>query len=93
MRASVRDTPTHVDNSGVWRHRLRDGTLINVEITSHELVFMGRRARLVCPIDVTQRVHAEQALRESEALLQRAQNLARLAHVVTRPDGLQWARD
>jgi PAS domain S-box-containing protein len=87
VRANVRDTPANVYNSGVWRHRLRDGTLINVEITSHELVFMERRARLVCPIDVTQRVHAEQALRESEALLQRAQNLARLAHVVTAPDG------
>jgi PAS domain S-box-containing protein len=87
VRASVRDTPADVYNSGVWRHRLRDGTLINVEITSHELTFMGRRARLVCPIDVTQRVRAERALRESEALLQRAQTLARLAHAVTGPDG------
>jgi PAS domain S-box-containing protein len=87
VRASVRDTPPGVYNSGVWRHRLRDGSLINVEITSHELTFMGRRGRLVCPIDVTQRVRAERALRESEALLQRAQNLARLAHAVTGPDG------
>jgi PAS domain S-box-containing protein len=87
VRASVRDTPAGVYNSGVWRHRLRDGTLINVEITSHELTFMGRRARLVCPIDVTQRVRAERALRESEALLQRAQHIARLAHAVTGPDG------
>jgi PAS domain S-box-containing protein len=87
VRASVRDTRPTADNSGVWRHRLRDGSLINVEITSHEITFLGRRARLVCPIDVTQRVHAEQALRESEALLQRAQNLARLVHVVTAPDG------
>jgi PAS domain S-box-containing protein len=87
VRASVRDTPPRSDNSGVWRHRLRDGTLINVEITSHEIVFLGRLARLVCPVDVTQRVHAEQALRESETLLRRAQGLARLAHVVTGPDG------
>jgi PAS domain S-box-containing protein len=83
----VRDTPSDVFYSGVWRHRLRDGTLIDVEITSHELEFMGRRARFVCPIDVTQRVAAEAALRESEALLQRAQGLARLAHAVSRPDG------
>jgi PAS domain S-box-containing protein len=87
VRASVRDTPSDVYYSGVWRHRLRDGTLIDVEITSHELQFLGRRARFVCPIDVTQRVAAEAALRESEALLRRAQGLARLAHAVSRPDG------
>jgi PAS domain S-box-containing protein len=87
VRASVRDTPSDVYYSGIWRHRLRDGTLIDVEITSHELVFMGRRARFVCPIDVTQRVAAESALRDSEALLRRAQGLARLAHAVSRPDG------
>jgi PAS domain S-box-containing protein len=87
VRASVRDTPPEVFNSGIWRHRLRDGTVIDVEITSHELQFLGRRARFVCPIDVTQRFAAEAALRESEALLRRAQALARLAHAVSRPDG------
>ncbi|HEX6706790.1 MAG TPA: ATP-binding protein [Albitalea sp.] len=87
VEASVRDTPRHTFNSGVWRHRLKDGTLINVEITSHEMVYLGRRTRFVCPIDVTQRVRAEAALRESEAGLRRAQSMARLGHVITRPDG------
>jgi PAS domain S-box-containing protein len=77
----------HSPGSGVWRHRLKDGTLINVEVTSHEVTCMGRRARFVCPIDVTQRVRAEAALREREAGLRRAQSMARLAHVITGPDG------
>jgi diguanylate cyclase (GGDEF)-like protein/PAS domain S-box-containing protein len=84
---SVRTTPQHGYNSGFWRHRLKDGTLIDVEITSHEMDYEGRRARFVCPIDVTQRLHAEAALREREAALHKAQVLARLGHVVTRADG------
>ena len=65
VEASVRETATDVWSSGVWRHRLKDGTLINVEITSHEMLYQGRRTRCVCPIDVTQRVRAEAALREA----------------------------
>ncbi|MFL6663204.1 MAG: ATP-binding protein [Rhizobacter sp.] len=87
VEASVRETARDVWSSGVWRHRLKDGTLINVEITSHEMLYQGRRTRCVCPIDVTQRVRAEAALREREAGLRRAQALARLSHVVTGADG------
>ena len=86
VEESVRTTSIG-HSSGLWRHRLKDGTLIDVEITSHEIEYEGRRARFVCPIDVTQRLRAETALREREAALHRAQVLARLGHVVTRPDG------
>ena len=84
---SVRLTPPEVFNSGVWRHRLRDGRLIYVEITSHEMPYRGRLARFVAPLDVTKRVQAEAALREREAGLRRAQVMAKLSHVVARSDG------
>ena len=87
MEASVRSTPPQVFNSGLWRHRLKDGSLINVEITSHEMSFQGRKTRFVCPIDVTQRVRTEHALREREAALRRAQGLARLAHAISDSTG------
>ncbi len=87
LAESVRTQPKDVFNAGIWRHRLKDGTFISVEVTSHELEFMGRRTRFVCPIDVTQRVRAETALREREAALRRAQGLARLGHAVSGPDG------
>src|SRR5438105_2960649 len=61
VEESVRSTPPETFNSGVWRHRLKDGTIINVEITSHEMFYRGRRTRFVCPIDVTQRVRADAA--------------------------------
>jgi PAS domain S-box-containing protein len=85
--ASVRETPPDVFNSGIWRHRLRDGRVIDVEVTSHEMTYMGRATRFVCPIDVTERMRAEKKLRRREAALRRAQAVARLAHLVTGPDG------
>ncbi len=93
--ASVRETPADVFNSGLWRHRLRDGSVIDVEVTSHEMRYMGRATRFVCPIDVTERVRAEAALRTRETALRRAQAVARLAHLVTGPDGglVDWSEN
>lgn len=71
VQASVRDTPTEVWNSGVWRHRLKSGEVIWVEITSHEMRFMGRATRFVCPIDVTQRLQAQRAAQELTEELER----------------------
>ncbi|HUP91822.1 MAG TPA: EAL domain-containing protein [Solimonas sp.] len=44
---------------GVWRHRRRDGSLIDVEISSDKIAFDGRAARLVLAHDVTERRRAE----------------------------------
>jgi PAS domain-containing protein len=40
------DTPTF-DRTGPWRHRLKDGTIIQVLSTSHSVKFGDRDARLV----------------------------------------------
>ena len=55
--------------AGVWRHRLKDGSLIFVEIVAFEFLADGRPARMVLAIDITERCRTEMALRESEALL------------------------
>jgi PAS domain S-box-containing protein len=47
--------------SGRWRHRLKSGDVIDVEITSHTLTFGGRSASLVTAQDVTDRTRAESA--------------------------------
>ena len=52
--------------AGEWRHRKKDGTVINVEITSSRLTFGGRAAEFVLVLDVTERNKAETALRISE---------------------------
>jgi PAS domain S-box-containing protein len=55
-----------LDRAGECRHRKKDGTIINVEITSHQLDFAGRRSEFVLANDVTERKLAEKALRDSE---------------------------
>ncbi len=55
-----------IRGAGVWRHRKKDGNLIDVEITSHPIVYGGREARLVVATDITQRKRAEEELRQSE---------------------------
>jgi diguanylate cyclase (GGDEF)-like protein/PAS domain S-box-containing protein len=44
------------------RHRKQDGTIIDVEITAHNVQFQGKRARLVLANDVTERVRVEERL-------------------------------
>jgi PAS domain S-box-containing protein len=52
---------------GTWRHRRKDGTEFDAQISSHDHLFDGRAARMVIALDVTERVEAEQALGVSEA--------------------------
>jgi PAS domain S-box-containing protein len=61
-------------SSGVWRHRKKDGTLIDVEIVSHEILFWGRHAELVLANDVTDRKRAEAELQELSARLIHSQD-------------------
>jgi PAS domain S-box-containing protein len=62
----LRSKTPDLDRAGIWRHRKKDGTVIDVEITSHRLEFDGRPAELVLANDITERMQAEKALRVSE---------------------------
>jgi PAS domain S-box-containing protein len=62
----VRSSCSDLDRAGVWTHRKKDGTIIDVEITAHRLEFAGRPAELVLANDITERQRAEAALRLSE---------------------------
>lgn len=52
-----------------WKHLKKNGTVIDVETRSHEIIFEGRRARLVLANDVTDRLRAETQIRNSESRL------------------------
>ena len=58
-----------MDEAGIWRHRKRDGTVIDVEIVSHTLLYEGRKAELVLALDITERKRAMEALHASEQKL------------------------
>jgi diguanylate cyclase (GGDEF)-like protein/PAS domain S-box-containing protein len=49
--------------SGAWSHQLKDGRRIDVEVSSHQLSFLGRVAVLAAIQDVTRRNRLEAELR------------------------------
>ncbi|MDQ6786415.1 MAG: PAS domain S-box protein [Acidobacteriota bacterium] len=48
------------------RHRKKNGSILDVEITSHTLFFMNRLSQIVLVNDVTERNRAEKLVRQSE---------------------------
>ncbi|GIK72436.1 MAG: hypothetical protein BroJett021_14240 [Chloroflexota bacterium] len=87
LMQNIANETSVIQNSTGWRHRLKDGRLIDVEITSHVLNFEGRPARWVMVNDVTERKRAEATLRLQSAALEAAAN----AIVITDVNGaIQW---
>ena len=55
-------------DSGVWKHRKKDGTIIDVEVVSHPILFGQRRARFVLITDITARRKLEEELVKAQKL-------------------------
>jgi two-component system cell cycle sensor histidine kinase/response regulator CckA len=51
-----------------WVHRRKDGTLLDVELTSQSIGIRGRNARLVNVQDVTERKRLEEQLRQTQKM-------------------------
>jgi len=58
-----------LEQSDGWRHRLKDGTIIHVEITSHTIEVDGHESALVLAQDVTARKQAEAQLERNNYIL------------------------
>jgi len=70
---------TGVIFAGVWDHKKKDGTIIKVNIITHNIFYEGHNARLVLANDVTQKILAEEALNKShEQLRQLATHLEKV---------------
>jgi PAS domain S-box-containing protein len=65
----LEDPLLHRRRSDRWRHRLKSGDVIDVEISSDNMMFEGHQARLVLATDITERLQADARLRDQASLL------------------------
>jgi PAS domain S-box-containing protein len=78
------------DHWGTFRHRKKDGTLIDVAITAQEAEHDGRKARVVLAADVTDRENLLRAERLARAVAEEANQaktdfLATMSHELRTP--------
>lgn len=57
------------------QHQRKDGTIVDMELVSHEMELNGRRARLVLGTDISERTRTRAALLQSEEQLRQAQRM------------------
>ncbi len=57
-------------NVGEWHHIRKDGSLITIVATSHDISYLGRKARIAVITDITERKQAEDQLRDLKETLE-----------------------
>ena len=51
-----------LEKSGGWRHQKKDGSIIDVDISSHPMSFEGRACKFVLAHDITDRIQAQRKI-------------------------------
>jgi PAS domain S-box-containing protein len=62
------------DRSGIWKHRLKNGETIHVEISTHFVEYEGQNARLAVAWDVTDTITYERKILEFNHTLEKRVN-------------------
>jgi PAS domain S-box-containing protein len=75
LRDRIRTMSRGTAGGETFRHLRRDGSVVEVEMTGHELLFDGRQCQVVMAIDVSERRRLEERLR----LAQRMEAVGQLA--------------
>ncbi len=65
----LHELPDETRSVGTWKHLKKDGTIIDVDVTSYALELDGRRTRLTAVRDVTEQLAVQAALRAGEEQL------------------------
>ena len=66
LRAEITQLTGERNILGIWNHRKKDGTVMQVEITAQLIDYAGSAAALVLALDRTEQLRMEGALRESD---------------------------
>lgn len=71
-------------NKGIWKHKKKDETIIHVEIIAHEILFEGKKARIILANNVTKRLESEKLLSENLKELARSnRELEQFAYIAS----------
>ena len=68
----------HLGARGHWRHKKKDGTIIQVEINLDNIIFDGRHCSLIVAHDITEKTDAENKLKHTALRLKQAQSIAHI---------------
>ncbi len=78
LRNNLAIAKEKIQYSGIWKHKYKNGTVIQVEISSQSIRYNHRDARLVVVHDITERVKIEKTLRDREELLTETGRIAKV---------------
>ena len=70
QRERFRVAASDLTDTDIVRHIKKDGSIMLVQITAHDIVFEGRPVRLSLTNNITEKLIAEESLQKSEANLQ-----------------------
>ena len=67
--------PIHgLQEATIWRHRKKNGAIIDVEIFGHDLYFHGIEAELIAARDVTERTKAEETVQRLASIVESSED-------------------
>jgi PAS domain S-box-containing protein len=73
---NIKNVTNEFQDKQVWRHKTKDGRLMDVEIVSHAIPSPpGKKLRLVLVNDVTEKIKAANTLRDAKALAEASDRL------------------
>jgi two-component system, cell cycle sensor histidine kinase and response regulator CckA len=83
LKNALLDREHGLQDPQVWRHEIEGGSIIDVEITGHELIFEGREAELILANDITESKKSCEELQQSEKRSINAANVLAVIHDLT----------
>jgi two-component system, cell cycle sensor histidine kinase and response regulator CckA len=93
LLATFQSNPDGEKTAGPWHHRLKDGSLIDVDILLHTMVYSGRPAGLVVAQDITERKRAEEEKQKFFTLVENSRDFISVADLRCNVQYInQWGR-